>query len=208
MSSTKIGILSDPHAAVAPLREALDIFSANNVGKVFCLGDIAGYGKELQETIELLIFSKCECIKGNHERWYIDKVGADKDVASDFFENLPATIEVIIEGIKLYFVHASPPEDDMNGIRLLDEQGKIIDAEKKKWTEQLDDYDFDVLIVGHTHQVFHEKIGNKMVVNPGSTSFNHTCMIMSLPDMAIEIFTLSNKKLILSWNWSMMRSNI
>lgn len=205
--STKIGIISDLHASVGPLREALEVFAEKKVDRIFCLGDIAGYGEELKETTDLLMATQCQCIKGNHEAWYIDKVGDSHNDISIYFKSFPTTIQIIIEGIKLYLVHASPPEDDMTGIRLLNEHGQIIKEEKERWSEQLDEYDFDVLIVGHTHQVFHEKIGNKIVINPGSTKFNHTCMVLSLPDMAVEIIQLSNKKPVLSWNWSMMRSS-
>ena len=40
-----------------------------------------------------------------------------------------------------------------------------------------------VLLVGHTHQVFCEQLGNTLVINPGSTRFKRTCAILSLPDL-------------------------
>ena len=52
--SYKIGLISDVHAAAKPVSEALSIFRKNNVDEVFCLGDIAGYGDELKETVQLL----------------------------------------------------------------------------------------------------------------------------------------------------------
>ncbi len=49
--STRIGIVSDVHATPAPLRDALSIFKKEGVDRIFCAGDIAGYGKELDQTV-------------------------------------------------------------------------------------------------------------------------------------------------------------
>ena len=202
----KIGLISDPHACAAPVREALTLFKKNNVDHIFCLGDIAGYGEELSETVNLLKNAGCDCIMGNHESWYLDKHTGSMDQNAAYFQCLPTNMELVTEEKKIYLVHASPPDDDMNGIRLLNEKGKIIESEKKQWSSILENYDFDILVVGHTHQVFYEKIGNKLVINPGSTKFNHSCMILVLPEMKVEIISLSGKKPILSWNWSMMHN--
>jgi putative phosphoesterase len=66
----------------------------------------------------------------------------------------------------------------------------------------------DVLIVGHTHQVFAERLGHILVVNPGSTLFNHTCAILTLPEMTVQILSLSNKAPVLSWNWGMFYADL
>lgn len=202
----KIGVISDPHACAAPVREALALFKKKNVDHIFCLGDIAGYDEELDETVDLLKDAGCDSILGNHESWYIDKHSDSTDQNAAYFQCLPATMELVTEGKKIYMVHASPPDDDMNGIRLLDEHGKIIAYEKERWSKRIEAYDFDILMVGHTHQVFHEELGNKLVLNPGSTKFNHSCMILTLPGMQVEIIPLSGKKPLLSWNWSMLHN--
>ena len=61
--------------------------------------------------------------------------------------------------------------------------------------------DYDVLVVGHTHQVYAEFIGNTLVVNPGSSVFNHCCAILRLPEMTVQMFPLSGKKIEKTWNW-------
>ena len=103
-------------------------------------------------------------------------------------------------------VHASPPDSVKNGIRLPDLDGNLIAAEKARWTGyllgHLPGFRHDVLVVGHTHQVFCEQLGNTLVINPGSTRFNHTCAILSLPVMVLEWFGLSGKQPVMSWNWA------
>jgi predicted phosphodiesterase len=102
-------------------------------------------------------------------------------------------------------VHASPPRSYMKGIRLLDLDGNLIEEEMARWTERLQGFDHDVLVVGHTHQVFCEQFGGTLVINPGSTRFNHTCAILTLPEMELQLFGLSGKQPVKSWNWGMRK---
>ncbi|MCF6290360.1 MAG: metallophosphatase family protein [Desulfobacterales bacterium] len=202
----KIGLISDLHATAGPVREALAVFQRQGVDRVLCGGDIAGYGTELEQTVDLLIGSGCETIPGNHDLWYLNRP-ADRKSARvvTFFEKLPLWLEVTLKGKRVYLVHASPPQSLMEGITLLDEHAQLLTSRKERWTDELEGSEFDVLVVGHTHQVFAEQLGNVLVINPGSTKFNHTCAILSLPEMEFQIFALSNKTPVLAWNWGMIR---
>jgi len=203
--ATKIGLISDVHATADPLREALSIFRKEHVDISLCAGDIAGYGEELDQTVELLINSKCRIISGNHDIWFLDSpVPEEKKWIEDFFLKLPSTLDFWVEGKRLYMVHASPPCSNMEGIKLLDEQGNIMQERKRQWTNSLERYKYDVLIVGHTHQVFFERFGDTLAINPGSTRFNHTCAILTLPDGEVQMIPLSNKTPLKVWNWSQM----
>ena len=210
--TTRIGLISDVHACAAPVQEALALFRQEKVTMVLCAGDIAGYGTELEKTVALLVQSKCSAVMGNHDAWYLDSLTEKtENPAGEYLSQLPCKWESVMEGTHLYAVHASPWQSMDKGIRLLDENGDILPAEKERWTELLQEYPFDVLIVGHTHQVFAEQLGNTLVVNPGSTKFNHTCAILSLPDRSVRFFALSGKEPLKAWNWGMMafgRANI
>ena len=70
------------------------------------------------------------------------------------------------------------------------------------WTQQLAGYGCDVLVVGHSHQVFAEWLGDTLVVNPGSTVFNHSCAILQLPEMTVQLLPLSGKPIRKTWNWA------
>ena len=91
----------------------------------------------------------------------------------------------------------------MDGIRLLDIEGHVIDLECDYWAERLQDFEHDVLLVGHTHQVFRQQIGDTLVMNPGSTRFNHSCAILMLPELEFEVIGLSGRQPVVSWNWGM-----
>lgn len=204
--STKIGLVSDVHATSAPLKEALSIFDAEGVDMIFCAGDFAGYGEELDDTVALLIEHDCITITGNHEIWYLEDDNKPDSRTTSYISTLSAIQEFNIEGKNVYMVHASPPQSCMDGIKLLDEHGDILSDQKQQWTERLSKFEPDILVVGHTHQVFAERLGNTLVVNPGSTKFNHSCAILSLPDMAFRVFPLSNKSPVKAWNWGMIQT--
>ena len=204
MRMKKIGLIADPHASPAPVIEAMAIFRREQVDAIWCPGDIAGYGEQLEETIALLEEAGCQSILGNHEIWYLEKVPAKTDNnATRYLNSLPLAIHKEIEGKRLYMVHASPPDSMMGGIRLLDQAGNIIEAERQRWSEQLVDFNYEVLIVGHTHQVFAEYLGSTLVINPGSSVYNHSCAILSLPELDVQWFALSGREIQKSWNWGL-----
>lgn len=199
---TLIGLISDVHAAPEPVAEALSIFAKAGVEQVLCAGDIAGYMDELDATIKLLVESGCRTIMGNHDLLYLDhhEDEADNDAVA-FLRALPVSHEVMCEGKKVFMVHAQPPEGCHGGIKLLDKNGELLADKVEQWKDKLQPFDYDVLIVGHTHQVFVEDIGGMLVINPGSTVFNNCCAILRLPEMTVELFTLSGKPIQKTWNW-------
>ena len=199
--TTRIGLISDIHASPAPLSEALTIFKQQQVDMILCPGDIAGYGDALDETVDLLIKSHCKTILGNHEIWYMEKPGQSHSMAFQYLKSLPRTLALTLENKNLYMVHASPPDSYTQGIRLLDQDGKISTELKQLWDIKLSSFEYDVLIVGHTHQVFAEKLSGTLVINPGSTTYNHSCAILSLPEMRVEFYPLSNMQISNVWNW-------
>ncbi len=200
----KIGLISDVHASLAPVQEALALFNEESVEAILCAGDVAGYGKQLEPTVQALVNSSCRVVMGNHDLWWLERSGYGPEGLVDrYLRDLPAVVEFNAEGQMIYMVHASPPNSLMDGIKLLDENALIIEEQKRFWTYSLRDSSCDVLVVGHTHQVFAEQLGEVLVINPGSTMFNHTCAILTLPEMTVEFFPLGGKTPVLSWNWGM-----
>ncbi len=197
-----IGLISDVHATPEPVAEALAIFEKAGVDLVLCAGDIAGYMDKLDQTVKLLLDNHCQTIVGNHDLQFIDHYDDDSDTTSvTFLKSLAATYETVIEGKSLYMVHAQPPDGCHGGIKLLDKNAILMPEKVEHWTNVLQMFNYDVLIVGHTHQVFAEKLGGTLVVNPGSSAFNNSCAILRLPEMSVEMFALSGKEIEKTWNW-------
>ena len=200
-----IGLISDVHAAPGPVAEALQLFEKAGVERVLCAGDIAGYQDQLDATITLLEENNCQAIIGNHDLKYlahheeVDSIAEHRAIS--FLKQLPATYQTNIEGKRLYMVHAQPPDGCHGGIKLLDKNSMIVPERVEQWSQTLQSFDYDVLVVGHTHQVFAQYLGNTLVINPGSTVFNNCCAILRLPEMTVEMFPLSGKQIELTWNW-------
>ena len=185
---TAIGLLSDVHATAAPVALALEIFHRAGVEQVWCAGDIAGYRSELDHTIALLADNGVRAIRGNHDLRFLDRPDTDPDSrAAIYLRGLPAAIDTVIAGQRVYMVHAEPPDAcNGGGIRLLDPQGAVRPERAAEWTRLLAARDYDVLVVGHTHQVFARQLANTLVINPGSPQYNHACAILDLDTLSVE----------------------
>jgi putative phosphoesterase len=205
--ATRLGLVSDVHSSPAPLREALEIFRREQVDDIICAGDIAGYYDTLEPTIALLREYNCKSVIGNHDQSFLEKNPADEypDECA-YLQGLPKTLMLDIDGLRVMVVHANPPSEQHGGIKLVDQYDQLIPERIELWRETLAVYSLDVLIVGHTHQVYAERLGDVMVVNPGSTVFNHSCMILSLPDLEVRSFALEGHNIIKSWRFSMLRT--
>ena len=205
--TTRIGLISDVHSTPGPLAEALELFSNEQVDDIICCGDIAGYYDSLEPTIELLARSNCKAIVGNHDQGYLEKTPQDSESSiRTYLQTLPQTLDLEIEGKRIFVVHANPPAEQHGGIKLLDQQGETRQDRIDEWSMALSGFAHDVLIVGHTHQVYAERLGEVFVVNPGSSVFNHSCMILSLPDLSVQTFALQNKEIVKCWNFGMLRN--
>jgi len=202
--TTRLGLIADVHATVEPVAEALAIFRREAVDTVICAGDIAGYYDDPAPVTELLTNNRCHTIIGNHDQTWLELHAdlADTSVFR-FLSELPETLQFDIEHRRIYLVHAQPPSEQHGGIKLLDIDGNLIQENVGYWSRELAGFDSDVLIVGHTHQVFAERLGGALVINPGSTVFNHSCAVLSLPSMQVEFFALSSKPILKTWNWGM-----
>jgi len=201
--SVKIGLISDVHASPEPLLEALQYFERAGIGTILCAGDIVGYGTESAATVRLLQRFGCRAVIGNHDLWRLEQAAGDDGPVEHYLRTLSVAIETVIAGVSLYMVHASPPASLMDGIRLRDEYGALLPDQQQLWQEILADFPHDILIVGHTHQVFAERLGTTLVINPGSSRFNHSCAILTLPEMTVETVPLEGKEPLLAWNWGM-----
>jgi putative phosphoesterase len=208
--TTRIGLISDVHSSPVALAEALQIFAEKQVDDIICAGDIAGYYDGLLPTIQLLAGSNCKTIVGNHDQSWLEENTAeqgdgDSSEIRSYLQQLPQTLELVVEGKRLFVVHANPPSEQHGGIKLRDRYGNIVAERKTDWMQSLADFDHDVLIVGHTHQVYAEQLGQVLVINPGSVPFNNSCMVLSLPELRVETYALGDREIIHCWNFGMQQ---
>jgi diadenosine tetraphosphatase ApaH/serine/threonine PP2A family protein phosphatase len=120
----RYAIISDIHSNLAAFQAVLnDINKTGGIERIWCLGDIVGYGPDPKECIELLRQYEHVCVAGNHDwgalekidlndfnpeaaaacRWTGQQLGSDE---IDYLANLPLTLH---EG-DFTLAHGSPRE--------------------------------------------------------------------------------------------------
>ena len=167
---TRLAIISDVHADVHALADALTQAERLGCDAVICAGDLVDYGLFPDETIALLRERAVPCIRGNHDRWRVAERtasdgGEDKSGLSletlEFLTALPLKWDTVLDGVRVAMRHATP-RSDMEGIY----PGEASNADVERW---LAEAQADVLIVGHTHQPFVLMTsGGSLIVNPGA----------------------------------------
>jgi predicted phosphodiesterase len=75
----KIGVFSDVHGNVEALDAVLDRLDKEGVDKMYCLGDLVGYGPEPDECVKRVLSIASRTVLGNH-----DEAAAFSLTAEDF----------------------------------------------------------------------------------------------------------------------------
>lgn len=169
----RIAFISDIHSNFEALKSVLDKIDSMKISKIYCVGDIVGYGSSCNEVIETLKERKVPSTLGNHEYgvltgetawfniiaaeaiyWTIEHL---KKENLDWLKSLKEKISLKLAGYKILLVHGSP-EDSIW---------------KYTFEENVDenfvrDLEYDVIVLGHTHIPFVKKIKNCLVLNCGS----------------------------------------
>ncbi len=165
MGQVKLAIITDVHADVHALRDALAQVERLGCDRIICCGDLVDYGLFPEETIRLLMERGIPTIRGNHDRWAVQdgRVARTWQVSHEgivFLRRLPVSWSERIEGIRVA-VHHARPGSDMNGI--------YPDIPEDDAAQLLEAAACDVLIVGHTHLAFERWVtGGRMICNPGA----------------------------------------
>lgn len=169
----RIAIISDLHGNYEALRSL-----PGGYDELWVLGDLVNYGPKPGAVVDFVRTTSNVVVRGNHDH----SIGFDVDpqcavryekmadltrrytsavVTKEqrkFLKQLPLNLEVQRENTKFYLCHAKP-SDPLYG---------YCPEQSEEWTKELDRVNADVLLVGHTHTPFVRKIGDKLVVNPGS----------------------------------------
>jgi putative phosphoesterase len=161
---TSLAVITDVHADVHALRDALAQISRLGVDQTLCCGDLIDYGLFPEETLALLRERGVVTIRGNHDRWALLPNNASAwDLSPEsiaYLESLPSGWRKLVDGARVVLAHARPGSD-MHGI-----PG---DATSRELAEILDEAGADILFVGHTHVPFVRHLGDgRIVVNPGA----------------------------------------
>lgn len=151
----KLAIISDIHGNLEALREVYRDIKKLNIEKIYCLGDLVGYGAMPKEVVQFIRKHKIPTIMGNHEKALFDmnelktfnpeakeSIEYAKKTLSknnlDFLKKLPITIN--FENILL--VHGTPPNSF---------EEYISDLNKTELKDVFKTFDEEICFVGNTH---------------------------------------------------------
>ena len=152
----KYAILSDIHSNPTALEQALEDARAHDVEKIFCLGDVVGYGPDPARTIELVRKNCDVVVMGNHDAAVAGVLNIDGYVgtaAEGIRRNRRQLSEEARAWLKsLPYVHSAEGFDCAHG--------SFADAERFIYTFDAFDAKFSLRFsearfqfVGHTHVV-------------------------------------------------------
>jgi len=177
----KIAFIADIHANIFALKKVLQDIEKQNVDKIICLGDLVGYAPYPNEVIDLIKEKNILAIQGNYDEstgeelmvcgcdyesqketenankslfWTQEEVSEEN---KKWLAELPKEKKIEIEGWNLYLVHGSPRKNN-----------EYLYADSKEVKEIAKNFEFDVLLSGHTHLPYFKVINEKYIVNAGS----------------------------------------
>lgn len=158
----KLGIVSDIHCNAAGLRQALALMG--EIDDLVCLGDSIYEYRFSNEVVQLLQERDARVILGNHEEYFFGPQGArarardnvDPGLA-EWLAGQPHRAELSAHGRRVLMVHSTPWEP----------RGAYVHPESALLA-RFGEAEADIVLYGHTHQQLARRIGNVLVINPGS----------------------------------------
>jgi len=170
----RVVFISDVHSNLEALEAVLD---EAGKARVYCCGDIVGYGASPNEVVRVLRDVGATCVVGNHDQSSLEgDVGEFNpraamaaiwtsqhltDESRAFLGSLPREVATEVGGKRVYIVHGSPDDPMWEYVRP-STHADLFDYYLQK-------VNADVLALGHTHLAFQWRSDNGGVVfNPGS----------------------------------------
>ena len=180
----KIAIISDIHGNLEALKATFEDINKKNVDKIICLGDIIAKGIHQKECIKL-IKEKCDIvIQGNTDEYFakkhenIEKLQEQEqkrikwnqslinEEDRNYLLNLPFSYEFYLSGSLVRLFHATNKANNKAVLNFNDIKTKYEMFLPSENT--MSDKVADVVIYGHIHHPYMDKIYNKTLINSGS----------------------------------------
>jgi predicted phosphodiesterase len=156
----RIAILSDIHGNLEALDNIIDYIESDNIDKIYCLGDVVGYGPNPNECVEI-ISEKCDkVVIGNHDHAVLGLTSTEyfndfakistfwtRNILSEKNHEFLSSLDFTFVNDDILLVHATP-SNPMMWHYILSE----IDAR-----HELNHFDEKICFIGHSHFpiVFH-----------------------------------------------------
>jgi putative phosphoesterase len=183
--STKIAVVTDIYANLPALEAALERIDELGIDRVYCGGDLVGYGPHPNEVCALIEGRGIPTIYGNYDYAigrdlddcgcaYVDKhdrelgqpsvdwtLANTRPETKRFLRELPFDLRFEFGGKRVRLVHGSPRK--VNEYLFKDKPARTFERIAAL-------ADCDVLVFGHTHQPWVHEYGGVLFVNCGSVA--------------------------------------
>lgn len=179
----KIAIISDIHGNLEALKSVLEDIKKREVNSIICLGDIIAKGTHQKECLDL-IRENCDVVlRGNCDEYFTSDVDLSekseieknrilwnrKKLSNDdisYLRNLPYCEEFYLSGRLVRMFHATPEKinDFVGNIDNMDRLYKLFLPSNNTISKNK----ADIVIYGHIHTPFVQKIYNRTIINVGS----------------------------------------
>lgn len=192
----KLGLIGDIHGDTRALESALRHLEDLGVDQLLCTGDLVGYGWQNDAVVARVRELAIPCVRGNHDRWAIERrqlIGARgwkpaelDDATWEYLEALPASLVWTAGGVVLEVHHGSPISDT----EFVSPYRPLPESILQFW----DRSEADVLVLGHTHLPMIDRQGRGTLVNPGSllgipgVQTSYSFATLELPELAVRIY--------------------
>ena len=179
----KIAIISDIHGNLEAINSVIEDIKERKIEKIFCLGDIVAKGAHQEECVNL-IKENCEIVlKENCDDYFTSKIDREtkpeielkridwinsklSDESKNFLKSLPYSFEFYLSGRLVRLFHATP--NKINGfvgnIDTIDRLYSLFLPSKNTISNKK----ADVVVYGHIHTPFIQRIYNRTIINSGS----------------------------------------
>lgn len=203
----KIAIISDVHGNLEALKATLKDIEKRKIDKIYCLGDTLAKGTHQKECIKL-IKEKCEIVlQGNTDEYFSkehnleekpeveqNRIKWNQSMLSQedraYIQGLPFSYEFYMSGRLIRIFHATPWANDKP---ILNQDMPYTKYEMFLPTENtVSDKIADVVIYGHIHHQYMDRIYNKTLINVGSVGNSFDTIRNSEKDGNILETTCSN----------------
>jgi len=175
----RLGLLGDIHGNALALSAVLRAVVRCEVDALCLPGDFVGYYYEPDKVFNMLQGWTLYAVRGNHEDMFLEcltdpmavekyrlRYGSGLNCAirllpstdTDFIRRLPRTLLLELDGKNLLLAHGTPWDTDCYLYQ---------DTEPALW-DKVAEKAYDYIVLGHTHHRFVKRLGNTLVINPGS----------------------------------------
>ncbi len=160
--SMRVGIVSDIHGNAAALRRAVD--RMGSIDELWCLGDCINEYRFSNEVVDYLRNHASRVIHGNHEEVFFGQLGVAARAA-------PSVDPTLMAWLRAQPLRSALHQDDW----------RILLVHSTPWTPtgayvceqdpafaRFGSTPADLVLYGHTHRAVAARVGDVLVVNPGS----------------------------------------